>query len=905
MANKYDKILGEYREADSVDLSGYALLDGSNQPFTGNLNISRSSPEYRLTDTGNSEYSRWTRDSSNNLRAYSRAVSAGSAWGLEFDSTSDKLAASTAVLTGTGDFTITAWIKPSAVATNDIAGNYGTGAGLTGIEFYTSSVGNELKVYMGSAISSGVSISTGVWSFVAVKRSGTTVSFYVNGVAYSGGTSSHNITGSLNWTVGNGPNYTSERFQGVIDQHSVWNTALSTAELNAIYNAGAGSLITPTANTLLLWEMTEGSGTTVADTSGNGLTGTITAAAWVEGKVTSAGTIGEVEYLKVENASLLLSSARITLGATATDNIYNGLRHVFQIQGTEKMLLDSSGNLTASGNISAVGKIYAANGAVATPSISFTSDTDTGFYADGSGGIALGTSGVIRLQATSTGNFIFNTGGFNFLSLNSTSVGVGGLYNTSSSTVGFQNTGGSTTRVTEVIKAVTSQTANLTDWQNSSGTVLSSVDSAGRHLIPLGSTSLAGLAFLGDPNTGLFSNGADNLTLLAGANQRVVVTTTGVGISQTPSFGLDVSPSARFLSYVGIGTAPVSTSFLSVLSDNARTAGSFSQPSAGTAITTPFPAFELINTDATVGNFATFSFADAVGGASYALIGGKCTDHTNNYGELHFWTRGANTAAVRMTLGDASGASATSNFVNHTNTFPATLSAETTGALFDYTTAGSSSQSIRAVKAILSAGYTGSSQTAVFRSENNVAGTGSAITTGGTTANMGLSSNALATTTGLNIGTHGFASGGNANIGMIGLAPTGKNSSANIGVFGYAYNTGTGTVTQTGGFFRIGNGAVSLNANFASAALIADNTDTTDPIFLARDNGSTVFSVIDGGTVNANDIYPNTDNTYYLGKNDDDSPKAWKGIIMKDQSTGTYYRLEISGGTILLTDLTD
>lgn len=52
-------------------------------------------------------------------------------------------------------------------------------------------------------------------------------------------------------------------------------------------------------------------------------------------------------------------------------------------------------------------------------------------------------------------------------------------------------------------------------------------------------------------------------------------------------------------------------------------------------------------------------------------------------------------------------------------------------------------------------------------------------------------------------------------------------------------------------------------------------------------------------------VYPITDDTYYLGKNDDDSPQAWKGLILKDQTTGTYYRLQIDSGAVNLVDLTD
>jgi hypothetical protein len=52
-------------------------------------------------------------------------------------------------------------------------------------------------------------------------------------------------------------------------------------------------------------------------------------------------------------------------------------------------------------------------------------------------------------------------------------------------------------------------------------------------------------------------------------------------------------------------------------------------------------------------------------------------------------------------------------------------------------------------------------------------------------------------------------------------------------------------------------------------------------------------------------LYPDTDDTYYLGKNDDDTPFAWKGLILKDTTDGKYYRIEVISGTITATDLTD
>lgn len=55
----------------------------------------------------------------------------------------------------------------------------------------------------------------------------------------------------------------------------------------------------------------------------------------------------------------------------------------------------------------------------------------------------------------------------------------------------------------------------------------------------------------------------------------------------------------------------------------------------------------------------------------------------------------------------------------------------------------------------------------------------------------------------------------------------------------------------------------------------------------------------------AGDIFPTTDNAYYLGKNDDDTPKAWKGVVLKDTTNGKYYRIEVISGVVTATDLTD
>ena len=140
------------------------------------------------------------------------------------------------------------------------------------------------------------------------------------------------------------------------------------------------------------------------------------------------------------------------------------------------------------------------------------------------------------------------------------------------------------------------------------------------------------------------------------------------------------------------------------------------------------------------------------------------------------------------------------------------------------------------------AGYTGSGATRSVNIRNQVAGTGTNLSTNET--NAGVVSSSEATTTGTNVGIYSNAQGGDVSIGNYTQAIAAKNNAINVGVHGQAVNTGT-TSIQVGGIFTLGSSAVT----YESGALIADNGATTSPIFLLRDNGTKVVSVVDGGNV--------------------------------------------------------
>jgi len=176
-------------------------------------------------------------------------------------------------------------------------------------------------------------------------------------------------------------------------------------------------------------------------------------------------------------------------------------------------------------------------------------------------------------------------------------------------------------------------------------------------------------------------------------------------------------------------------------------------------------------------------------------------------------------------------------------TMPTTIAAARYAFDYQITSAGSSSFSQVGVNVDFLAGYTGSNLTQAGRFVNAAASTGTnpLDLSGG---NLGNRAAATATTNGTNVGSWCDAQGGNLNYGALARAITAKNSATNIGVAGFALNTGTSPV-QLAGFF----GLMATVPTFTSAALMCDNGATTSDIFVARDNGTAVFSVLDGGTV--------------------------------------------------------
>lgn len=199
-----------------------------------------------------------------------RAAVPGTA--LTFDGGTAKVQTTNTILSGTGDFTISAWIKRSTAGTVDyIAGNYAV-ADQTGVEFYLNN--DRLRVYIGAAVSGNTALQTDTWYHSAVSRQSGNISLYLNGNLDGSGTLAGNIATTANFAIGNGPDYTSEAFGGSIDEVRVYTRALSASEVATLAAGGDLSV----SSLVGQWKFDEGSGTVAIDSSGNGYNGSFVGA---------------------------------------------------------------------------------------------------------------------------------------------------------------------------------------------------------------------------------------------------------------------------------------------------------------------------------------------------------------------------------------------------------------------------------------------------------------------------------------------------------------------------------------------------------------------------------------------------------------------------------------------------
>jgi len=144
-----------------------------------------------------------------------------------FDGTTQSLQATNAAFTFAGDFTVEAWFRPTNVTgTHYLFTLGGASAGKYAVFLVGTSVTTNLLSSSSVTYTSTVSINA--WSHIAVVRSGSTVSVYINGVASA-------TTDTQTGTIGNGSlrigadQPAANRFAGYISNFRVDPSAVYTA----------------------------------------------------------------------------------------------------------------------------------------------------------------------------------------------------------------------------------------------------------------------------------------------------------------------------------------------------------------------------------------------------------------------------------------------------------------------------------------------------------------------------------------------------------------------------------------------------------------------------------------------------------------------------------------------------
>ena len=202
-------------------------------------------------------------------------------YALSLDGSTESGAAGSLNLSGSA-LSFEGWIKPSSFksASPYISSIMGTEVSDSNSAFLrlgdAGLANNKLQFVVSinnvqQKLASATALNANTWYHVAATYDGSNMKIYINGTldATKAQSGSVNSTGAFN--VGYLYN-TSRNFNGKVDEVRVWKRALSQTEISQ----NMCNVSVPATSLAAYWKFNEGSGSTVQDTSGNGVTLTLT-----------------------------------------------------------------------------------------------------------------------------------------------------------------------------------------------------------------------------------------------------------------------------------------------------------------------------------------------------------------------------------------------------------------------------------------------------------------------------------------------------------------------------------------------------------------------------------------------------------------------------------------------------
>jgi hypothetical protein len=291
-------------------LVGHWTFDGADTPW------SSSSAGTTLDTSGNGYTGTLT-----NMNQATSPVDGKIGQALNFDGVNDHVNLGTPAALGftgaSSEFTIIAWLKPTATARVGIVKRGHASSGGTANQYsfgtYTS---NNLEFQISDGVTSQTitsaagSLPLNVWSFVSCGMSTTTLECFVNGVSVASTARTINASSANTTTIIGSVRTDTGYFTGTIDDVRIYNRMLAPAEISRLSTSGTAKLNVSQDSNLTkglagYWKFDEGSGTNANDSSVNGNTGTLVSTpTWTTGQINGGLTFNGANYVSTTQTPL-------------------------------------------------------------------------------------------------------------------------------------------------------------------------------------------------------------------------------------------------------------------------------------------------------------------------------------------------------------------------------------------------------------------------------------------------------------------------------------------------------------------------------------------------------------------------------------------------------------------------
>jgi len=220
-------------------------------PSTGDAYFETDTKNYIIYDGAN-----WRGYASDTVFGWTGS----SAYSLSIDGTDDyasSLFAPSSI--GTGNYSVSFWFNIDSSATDDFpyffsmgasasAGSIYQGVGLSNRSgtTYKVRINNNFSGSYSQTVSSSLDISSGTWYHFVIVRSGNTMTLYKDGSSYltlsNSDVGSNDLSNGTEFNLGWGAGAASTRFfYGLFDEVAVFNSALTSTQVDYIYNGQTNS----------------------------------------------------------------------------------------------------------------------------------------------------------------------------------------------------------------------------------------------------------------------------------------------------------------------------------------------------------------------------------------------------------------------------------------------------------------------------------------------------------------------------------------------------------------------------------------------------------------------------------------------------------------------------------------